>query len=59
MGQDITVSWIDLAAALEAILERTPTFEEIQKFKEYLEIDVGTWINENARTFVRDKLESQ
>jgi len=49
----IVVTYFDLAAALELALEHTPSQEEIQQFIDYVSIDVGTWLNENAKSFVR------
>jgi len=46
----------EIREVLEAQLERTATDEEVIAFIEYLEIDHGQWLNDNAKTFVKDKL---
>jgi Ca2+-binding EF-hand superfamily protein len=53
----IEVTYLDLATALEEALERTPTPEEIKEFFEYIGIDVGSWINDNARSFITKRTE--
>ena len=49
----IVVTYLDLVAALELALEHTPSQKEIQEFVDHITIDIGTWLNENARSFVR------
>lgn len=55
--EKIEITFLDLATALEEALERAPTPEEIKEFLEYIEKDVGTWINDNVRSFIRKKTE--
>jgi hypothetical protein len=38
------------------MLEREPTEEELNEFKGTLEVDVGEWLRENAKWFIRQKL---
>lgn len=35
---------------------RKPTEKEIQEFIEYLEVDIGQWLTDNAKSFIRDVL---
>lgn len=53
----IEVTYLDLATTLEDALERAPTPEEVKEFFEYIEKDVGSWINDNARSFITKRTE--
>lgn len=46
----------NIREALEGELERGATDAELKAFIEYLEIDHGQWLNDNADSFIRDKL---
>ena len=49
---DIYIPFIDIAVALEEQLEHTPSPEEIKKFHDYLEIDIGQWLSDNVKSFL-------
>jgi len=49
----ITIEYVDIATVLEEALGHTPSPTEIQQFIDYLLTDVGSWLNDNARSFVR------
>lgn len=55
MCEDIKIRWLDVAVVLEQTLERVPTFEEIQKFLQYLTIDISQRLKDNAKSFVRER----
>jgi len=50
------ITGADIKEALFNELERLPTEEEMTAFKEYLGLDVGEWLKENARSFIRDRI---
>ena len=54
--QDLVVKVEDIKKTLEWMLEREPTEEELNEFKGTLEVDVGEWLRENAKWFIRQKL---
>jgi len=47
----IRVTLNDLKQILNDTLNREATDEEAEGFKEYLELDLGTWLSDNAKTF--------
>lgn len=53
---DIYIPFTHIANTLEEQLERTPTHEEIEKFHDYLTIDVPQWLRDNAKSFRQDIL---
>jgi DNA-directed RNA polymerase specialized sigma subunit len=54
--EDLVVKVEDIKKTLEWMLEREPTEEELNEFKGTLEVDVGEWLRENAKWFIRLKL---
>ena len=54
--EDLVVKVEDIKKTLEWMLEREPTEEELNEFKGTLEVDVGEWLRENAKWFIRQKL---
>jgi DNA-directed RNA polymerase specialized sigma subunit len=54
--QDLVVKVEDIKKTLEWMLEREPTEEELNEFIGTLEVDVGDWLRENAKWFIRQKL---
>jgi DNA-directed RNA polymerase specialized sigma subunit len=54
--EDLVVKVEDIKKTLEWMLEREPTEEELNEFIGTLEVDVGEWLRENAKWFIRQKL---
>ena len=50
---EIRISKDDIREGLRMEFGRDPTAAEIKDFVTYLEMDVGTWLNENFRSFTR------
>jgi hypothetical protein len=50
---EIKISKDDIREGLREKFGRDPTAAEIKDFEVYLERDVGTWLNENFRSFAR------
>ena len=50
------ISNADVKEALTGRLGRTPTKEELERFVDYLEVDISQWLDDNAKCFVRDVL---
>jgi hypothetical protein len=50
---EIRISKDDIKEGLRMEFGRDPTATEIEDFVTYLEMDVGTWLNENFRSFTR------
>jgi len=53
--QPIVIRRGDLRECLKRLLERNPTDEELLKFREWIERDVGEWLRDNAKSWVRDQ----
>jgi len=51
----ITIARTDIKDALADELGRSPTRKEMSAFKDYLDLDIGQWLKDNARSFRRDK----
>jgi hypothetical protein len=50
---EIKISKDDIREGLKEEFGRNPTATEIKDFETYLEVDIGTWLNENFRSFTR------
>jgi hypothetical protein len=50
---EIKISKDDIREGLREEFGRDPTAAEIKDFETYLETDIGTWLNENFRSFTR------
>ena len=50
---EIKISKDDIKEGLKRKFGRNPTAAEIKDFETYLEMDIGTWLNENFRSFAR------
>jgi len=50
---EIRISKDDIREGLRMEFGRDPTAAEIKDFEIYLERDIGTWLNENFRSFTR------
>lgn len=49
----ISITLSDLKQTLQDTFDREATDKEAEDFKEYLDLDLGTWLSENARTFTQ------
>lgn len=54
--QDITIALNDMREELEYRLGRKSTDKELSEFVGYIERDVGQYITDNAKTFVREQI---
>jgi len=50
---EIRISKDDIREGLREEFGRDPTAAEIKDFETFLERDIGTWLNENFRSFTR------
>jgi len=53
--QPIVIRPSDLREYLKRLLERNPTDEELSKFREWTERDVGEWLRDNAKSWIKDQ----
>jgi hypothetical protein len=49
----IKISEGDIREGLREEFGRDPTAAEVKDFETYLERDIGTWLNENFRSYTR------
>jgi len=59
MPEDIVVTVEEMEEELGYRLERKPTTEELERFIEYLRVDVPQWLVDKAKCFVRDVLDAE
>ncbi|MDG6906834.1 MAG: hypothetical protein JRN20_13720 [Nitrososphaerota archaeon] len=55
--EGIVIAKDEIKDALREKLDRDPTKEELNLFREFCVVDIGDWLSDNAKSFVTNESE--